>query len=159
MNTRKLMLGFPALIFASLSLTAQIEAGKSINITIANVPDEDKATITNVYPVSESGTINMPFIGPVRAAGQGAGWVPAAPWGQNSGPGAGGPRIWRGRRRWHRGCDGCACHAPCGCRVVPAAAESRVRSSRPGWVSMSKWVSFPATRGGQIAISLVNVAP
>ena len=69
MNTRILMLGFLALIFASLSLTAQIEAGKSINITIANVPDEDKATITNVYPVSESGTINMPFIGPVRAAG------------------------------------------------------------------------------------------
>lgn len=57
------------MVLASLSVTAQIEPGKSINITIANVPDEDKATITNIYPVSESGNINMPFIGPVRAAG------------------------------------------------------------------------------------------
>jgi len=69
MNTKQLLLGLLALIFASAPLAAQIEAGKSINITIANVPDEDKATITNVYPVSESGYINMPFIGQVRAAG------------------------------------------------------------------------------------------
>lgn len=69
MNTKKLLLGLLALIFVSVPLAAQIEAGKSINITIANVPDEDKATITNVYPVSESGYINMPFIGQVRAAG------------------------------------------------------------------------------------------
>lgn len=69
MNLKKLLFGLLALIFASMSLTAQIEAGKSINITIANVPDEDKATITNVYPVSESGYVNMPFIGQVRAAG------------------------------------------------------------------------------------------
>ncbi|MES2923432.1 MAG: polysaccharide biosynthesis/export family protein [Verrucomicrobiota bacterium] len=69
MNTKKLLLGLLALIFASVSLTAQIEAGKSINITIANVPEEDKATITNIYPVSDGGTVNMPFIGAVRAAG------------------------------------------------------------------------------------------
>ena len=69
MNPTKILLGLLALIFTSASLTAQIEAGKSINITIANVPDEDKATITNIYPVSESGYVNMPFIGQVRAAG------------------------------------------------------------------------------------------
>ncbi len=69
MNTKKLLLGLLALIFASVSLTAQIEAGKSINITIAGVPDEDRATISNVYPVSDSGMINMPLIGLVRAAG------------------------------------------------------------------------------------------
>jgi protein involved in polysaccharide export with SLBB domain len=69
MNPKKILFGLLALIFASVSLTAQIEAGKSINITIANVPDEDKATITNVYPVSESGYVNMPFIGQVHAAG------------------------------------------------------------------------------------------
>ena len=69
MNPKKLLLGLLALMFATVPLTAQIEAGKSINITIANVPDEDKATITNVYPVSESGYINMPFINQVRAAG------------------------------------------------------------------------------------------
>lgn len=69
MNSKQLLLGLLALMFAAVPLAAQIEAGKSINITIANVPDEDKATITNVYPVSESGYINMPFIGQVRAAG------------------------------------------------------------------------------------------
>ena len=30
---------------------------------------KDHATMTNAYPVSESGMINMPFIGQVRAAG------------------------------------------------------------------------------------------
>ena len=69
MNPKKLLLGLLVSIFASVSLTAQIEAGKAINITIANVPDEDKATITNVYPVSDGGSINMPFIGLVHAAG------------------------------------------------------------------------------------------
>ena len=48
---------------------AQIVAGKAINITISNVPDQDQRTINNVYPVSEGGTINVPFIGTVRAAG------------------------------------------------------------------------------------------
>ena len=69
MNTKKLLLGLLAMIFASVALTAQIEAGKSINITIANVPPEDQATINTIYPVSDGGTINMPFIGAVRAAG------------------------------------------------------------------------------------------
>ncbi len=69
MNFNKLLLGLFALIVASISVSAQIEAGKSINITIAGVPDQDRATITNTYPVSESGMINMPFIGQVRAAG------------------------------------------------------------------------------------------
>lgn len=61
--------GLLLLMFASAVASAQIEAGKSINITIAGVPDQDRATITNTYPVSESGMINMPFIGQVRAAG------------------------------------------------------------------------------------------
>lgn len=69
MNFKNLLFGLVALIVVSMSASAQIQAGKSINITIAGVPDQDKATITNVYPVSESGMINMPFIGQVRAAG------------------------------------------------------------------------------------------
>ena len=69
MNIRKLLLGLIALIFASLPVSAQIEAGKSINITIAGVPYEDKTTINGVYPVSDGGSINMPFLGPVQAAG------------------------------------------------------------------------------------------
>lgn len=63
------MLAMIALVFTMVSASAQIEAGKSINITIAGVPDQDRATITNTYPVSEGGFINMPFIGQVRAAG------------------------------------------------------------------------------------------
>ncbi len=58
-----------ALIFVSGSVSAQIQAGKAINITISNVPDQDKSTVNNVYPVSDSGMINMPFIGAVRAQG------------------------------------------------------------------------------------------
>jgi polysaccharide biosynthesis/export protein VpsN len=46
-----------------------IQSGQAINITIANVPAEDKATINNTYPVSQNGMINMPHIGQVRAAG------------------------------------------------------------------------------------------
>lgn len=69
MYTKKLLLGLLPFIFASVSLTAQIEAGKSVNITIANVPPEDQATVNAMYPVSDGGTINMPFIGAVRAAG------------------------------------------------------------------------------------------
>ena len=48
---------------------AQISAGKAVQILIQGVPPEEKSRIDSVYPVSESGTINMPFIGHVQAAG------------------------------------------------------------------------------------------
>lgn len=69
MTTRRLFGSLIAMFVSVLPVCAQIEAGKSINITIAGVPDQDRATITNTYPVSESGMINMPFIGQVPAAG------------------------------------------------------------------------------------------
>ena len=69
MNIKTLLLRLMASILVTLTVNAQIEAGKSINIAIAGVPDEDRATITNTYPVSEGGTINMPYLGQVRAAG------------------------------------------------------------------------------------------
>lgn len=69
MNCKKLLFGLLALIFASLSVSAQIQPGKSIIITISNVPPQDKSTIDGTYPVSDSGMINMPLIGQVRAAG------------------------------------------------------------------------------------------
>jgi protein involved in polysaccharide export with SLBB domain len=64
-------IGFSILIYgiSLLSGLAQIQAGKSINITISGVPEQDKITITNVYPVSVAGMINMPYLGEVRAAG------------------------------------------------------------------------------------------
>ncbi len=69
MNCKQLLFGLIVLIFASMSVSAQIQSGKSINIIITNVPDHDKSTVTGVYPVSDTGMINMPFIGQVRAAG------------------------------------------------------------------------------------------
>lgn len=48
---------------------SQIEAGSSVQITIMGVPGEEKSKIDAIYPVSDSGTVNMPFIGNVRAAG------------------------------------------------------------------------------------------
>ncbi len=69
MNLRNIILGLLLSVFLPQVASAQIQAGKSINITISNVPDEDKNTVTGTYPVSESGTVNVPFLGNVRAAG------------------------------------------------------------------------------------------
>lgn len=46
-----------------------IKPGKSISITISNVPATDQNQISGIYSVSEMGLINMPFIGAVQAAG------------------------------------------------------------------------------------------
>lgn len=48
---------------------SQIEAGNSVQITIMGVPGEEKSKIDAIYPVSDSGNVNLPFIGSVRAAG------------------------------------------------------------------------------------------
>lgn len=69
MNLKKLVFAVLSLVMVSMTAQAQIQAGKAINITISNVPEQDRAAITGVYPVSENGTINMPYIGVVRAAG------------------------------------------------------------------------------------------
>lgn len=46
-----------------------IQPRQVVQITIANVPPEDKGTVNGTYPVSQSGMINMPHIGQIRAAG------------------------------------------------------------------------------------------
>jgi protein involved in polysaccharide export with SLBB domain len=69
MNFKNLIYAILTLCCALGTISAQIQSGKAINITISNVPDQDKSTINNTYPVSDSGLINMPFIGQVRAAG------------------------------------------------------------------------------------------
>jgi polysaccharide export outer membrane protein len=64
---------FVTLTIAFLSLISpvlsQIEAGTSVQITIMGVPGDEKSKIDAMYPVSESGTVNLPFIGIMRAAG------------------------------------------------------------------------------------------
>ena len=69
MNLKTLVQSLIALFFTLITATAQIQAGKTIQITIAGVPEQDKAMITGAYPVSDAGMINMPYLGPVRAAG------------------------------------------------------------------------------------------
>lgn len=56
------------LLLSSLLVPAQIEAGKAIVITVSGVPAEEKGRIDGTYPVSNTGYINMPFIGTVHAA-------------------------------------------------------------------------------------------
>jgi polysaccharide export outer membrane protein len=62
------LLALLVLVCPTLS-QAQIEQGTSLQITIQGVPGEEKARIDGMYPVSESGIINLPFIGAMRAAG------------------------------------------------------------------------------------------
>lgn len=57
------------LILTISPVIAQIEAGTSVQIMIMGVPSEEKGKIDALYPVSENGTINLPFIGKMRAAG------------------------------------------------------------------------------------------
>lgn len=57
-----------AISFLSPALS-QIETGSSVQITIMGVPGEEKSKIDAIYPVSDSGNVNMPFIGNIRAAG------------------------------------------------------------------------------------------
>ena len=69
MNLKKILVGLLALICLSSPVFAQIQAGKAIQITISGVPPEEKGRIDGMYPVSEAGFINMPFIDSVRASG------------------------------------------------------------------------------------------
>lgn len=69
MNLRQIIAGTLALLSLTLTCFGQIQAGRAVQIAIMGVPAEEKAKLDAVYPVSESGTINMPYIGQVRAAG------------------------------------------------------------------------------------------
>lgn len=69
MNPRFLLAILAALLCTVSGALSQIQAGRAIQITISGVPPEEKARFDPIYPVSEGGTINMPLIGQVRAAG------------------------------------------------------------------------------------------
>lgn len=59
-------------LFAVVDLAeaqSTIQAGRAIEIRIQGVPSEEMNRVNNVYPVSEQGTIRMPFIGTVSVAG------------------------------------------------------------------------------------------
>ena len=69
MNPKIILIAIAAAFAWATSAFAQIEAGTSVQITIMGVPTEEKGKIDALYPVSESGNVNLPFIGTMRAAG------------------------------------------------------------------------------------------
>ena len=52
-----------------LSAQTAIRAGQAIEIRIGGVPATEVTMVNNTYPVSDDGSIRMPLIGTVRAAG------------------------------------------------------------------------------------------
>ncbi|HSP42524.1 MAG TPA: polysaccharide biosynthesis/export family protein [Luteolibacter sp.] len=47
----------------------QIQVGKAITVEIRGVPPEEQGRINGAYFVGDNGTINMPYVGAIRAAG------------------------------------------------------------------------------------------
>lgn len=56
-------------LLPAVNAQSTISAGRAIEIRIQGVPATETTLINNTYPVSESGTIRMPFVGSIRAAG------------------------------------------------------------------------------------------
>jgi len=69
MNFKRMITGLLALLCLTTSVFSEIQAGRAIQITVSGVPPEEKGRFDPMYPVSDSGMINMPLIGQVRAAG------------------------------------------------------------------------------------------
>jgi protein involved in polysaccharide export with SLBB domain len=49
---------------------SSLRAGDSIVVKISGVPAEEIAVVSTSYDIGDNGTINLPYIGEVRAAGQ-----------------------------------------------------------------------------------------
>lgn len=69
MTMQRIAAALIAIVALASPAIAQIKPGQAIQITISGVPAEEKSRFDQMYPVSDSGMINMPFIGWVRAAG------------------------------------------------------------------------------------------
>ena len=69
MNLKSIMALILAMLCVSLPAFSQIQAGKGIRIVVRGIPPEDKGVIDGDYSVADNGTVNMPHIGPVHAAG------------------------------------------------------------------------------------------
>jgi polysaccharide export outer membrane protein len=71
MNVKKITMLFLAWAGLAVSAYSQtiIKAGQSIKIDIRGVPAEEVSRVQGEYPVSDSGTVNIPLIGPMAAAG------------------------------------------------------------------------------------------
>ncbi|MFZ4763858.1 MAG: polysaccharide biosynthesis/export family protein, partial [Roseimicrobium sp.] len=51
------------------SAEAALRSGDSIIVKISGVPAEEIAVVSTSYDISDNGTINLPYIGEVRASG------------------------------------------------------------------------------------------
>ena len=71
MNVKTLLFAALASLLMVLNALGQseIKAGRAIQLSINGVPSEDKARFDGPYPVSDTGMINLPYIGLMRAAG------------------------------------------------------------------------------------------
>ncbi len=71
MNFKTLLVGSLASVLLGVTVMAQtlILPGKAITITITGVPAEEKPRVDGIYPVSDTGMINMPHIGQIHAGG------------------------------------------------------------------------------------------
>lgn len=59
-----------ALLFApALQAGTELRVGDSIEVKISGVPTEEQAQVNGLYQISSDGTINLPYINPIRAAG------------------------------------------------------------------------------------------
>jgi len=58
-----------ALLVSPVLAQSLIKPGRAIQVSIKGVPPDEQGKIDGMYPVSESGMINMPHIGQMRAAG------------------------------------------------------------------------------------------
>jgi polysaccharide export outer membrane protein len=78
---RFLVIAAVALALAGPRLMAQAVAlrpGDTLDIRIANVPAEDVAQFTGIYTIDESGMVNLPYAGPIKAGGLPASQVQVA---------------------------------------------------------------------------------
>lgn len=75
---RSSFLSIAALVFASLlsqgvfaqpGVESTLRPGDTIDIKLSGVPQEEIAIVTNSYSISDGGTINLPYIGELHAAG------------------------------------------------------------------------------------------
>ena len=55
---------------AASSMVAQFEVGSSVHLSIVGVPAADKAKFDSLYSIGKEGTVTLPFIGEVKAAGK-----------------------------------------------------------------------------------------
>lgn len=76
MNTHSIIAASLAILTLALSPAVRAQSpenvlrtGDTIVVKLSGVPQEEIAVVSNSYDISDNGTINLPYIGEVRAAG------------------------------------------------------------------------------------------